>query len=193
MIVTWATVLVSFMDCEFRVMTTEPVMKSVKNNIDVTRSKLAYAKGNRYIEIVLKVNWKKFQPKDLNLIIPLLLLLTSTFYLIWQDGLSKGAISFIDAVQQADATQAMLIAFFATVIFALILYLFHKEKISELMFHGGNQLMMAIILLVLVWALADLADDLGFSKFITGTAGKFIPKTLVPVTIFLLGSLLVIL
>jgi len=90
----------------------------------------------------------------MNFVLPLLLLLISTFYLIWEDGRNKGAKSVIDAVQQADATQAMLIALLLTVIFALILFLFRKENLSELMFHfvdGGNQLVMAIILLVLVW------------------------------------------
>ncbi len=43
LLVTWATVLVTFMDCEFRIMTTGPIMKAVKNTINVTRSKLAYA------------------------------------------------------------------------------------------------------------------------------------------------------
>ena len=43
LLVTWGTVLITFMDCEFRIMTTGSVMKSVKNTINVMRSKLAYA------------------------------------------------------------------------------------------------------------------------------------------------------
>jgi len=136
---------------------------------------------------------EEVKPKAMNLVLPLLLLLIATFYLLWQNGRNKGVKSIIDAVQQADATQAMLIALFLTVIFALVLFLFRKEKLSELMFHfvdGGNQLAMAIILLVLVWALADMSEDLGFSKFITSTIGTILPKAIVPVVNFLFGSLI---
>ncbi|MGG5252058.1 Na+/H+ antiporter NhaC family protein [Neobacillus sp. SM06] len=277
LIVTWATILVTFMDCEFRIMTTGPVMKAVKSSVNVVRSKLAYTIDVSTVPIIvlipvattyagymvsvvggalnqaniqrspyqlflasipfnfwaisivaiglfsvitgryigkgmelsnghaelndeedvhresIEAELENVNPKALNLILPLLLLLISTFYLIWKDGLDKGAKSFIDAFQQADATQAMLIALFLTIIFALVLFLLRKEKLSELMFHfvdGGNQLIMAIILLVLVWALANMAEDLGFSKFITGTAGTFLPKSFVPVSIFLFGSLI---
>lgn len=279
LLVTWATVLITFMDCEFRIMTTGPVMKAVKNTINVMRSKLAYAIDVSTVPVIVlipvattyvgymvsvvagalnqvNINRSAYQvfvasipfnfwaiavvaiglfaiitgryigkgitagsdgvtseeekeeevhgesieqeleqvkPKAANLVLPLLLLLTATFYLIWQDGRSKGAKSVIDAMQQADATQAMLIALFLTVILSLILFLFGKEKLSELMFHfvdGGNQLLMAIILLVLVWGLADMSEDLGFSTFITGTIGAFLPRAIVPVTIFLFGSLI---
>jgi len=43
LLVIWLTILVTFMDCEFRIMTTGPVMKAVKNTINVMKSKLAYA------------------------------------------------------------------------------------------------------------------------------------------------------
>lgn len=281
LIVTWATILVTFMDCEFRIMTTGPVMKAIKTNVDIVRSKLAYTIDvstvpiivlmpvattyagymvsvvggavnqadinrtpyqlfltsipfnfwaiiiviiglfpvltGRYIGKGIKTNnnqenpkmnnedeeevhresieaeLENVQPKALNLVLPLLLLLITTFYLIGKDGFRKGANTVLKAFQQADATQAMLIALFLTVIFSFILFLLRKGKLSELMFHfvdGGNQLMMAIILLVLVWALADMADDLGFSQFITGTAGTVIPKTFVPVSVFLFGSVI---
>lgn len=174
----------------FSVFTGRYIGKRIKENNGLETSE---KEGEEVHRESVESELEKVQPKALNLIIPLLLHLTSTFYLIWQDGHSKGATSVIDAVQQADATPAMLIALFVTLIFALILFLLRKEKISELMFHfvdGGNQLMMAIILLVLVWALADMANDLGFSKFITGTAGALIPTAFVPVTIFLFGSVI---
>lgn len=279
LLVTWLTIVITFMDCEFRIMTTGPVMKAVKNTINIMRSKLAYAIDVSTVPVIVLIPvattyvgymvsvvggalnqanvkipayrvfvasipfnfWaitivliglfaiisgryigkgisasndgaaseageeeglhresieqelEEVKPKAVNLVLPLLLLLTATFYLIWQDGRNKGAKSILNAVQQADATQAMLIALFLTVIFSLVLFLFRKEKLSELMFHfvdGGNQLVMAIILLVLVWALADMSEDLGFSKFITSTIGTILPKATVPVTIFLFGSLI---
>ena len=35
-----------------------------------------------------------------------------------------------------------------------------------------------------------MSEDLGFSTFITGTIGAFLPRAIVPVTIFLFGSLI---
>lgn len=277
LLVTWGTILITFMDCEFRILTTGPVMKAVKDKVDVTRSKLAYAIDTSTVPVIVLIPvattyagymvsvvggalnqanidqppyqlflasipfnfWaivivfigllavfsgryigkriesdagrtnddseeneahresieqelEEVQPKAINLALPLILLLLGTFYLIWLDGRKK-ARSLFEIVQQADATQAMLIALFITTAFALVMYLLRKEKLAELMFHfidGGNQLMMAILLLVLVWALAAMAEDLGFTEFITSTAGTLLPKAVVPVTIFLFGSLI---
>jgi Na+/H+ antiporter NhaC len=61
------------------------------------------------------------------------------------------------------------------------------------MFHfldGGNQLMMAILLLVLVWALSSLARDLGLAEFVAATIGFLIPRWLVPAAVFAAGAAL---
>lgn len=276
LLVAWSTVLVTFVDCEFRIMTIGPVMKAVKGKLNVDKSKVAYAIDVSTVPVIVlvpvattyvgymvsvvggalnqaQINRPPYQlflasipfnfyaivivliglltiltgryigrslgrdaagmavhpdenedhrksiaeelervdPRPLHLVLPLALLVFVTFYLIWQDGSSKGAGSFLQAVQKADATQAMLVALFITVIVTVAFFLLHRERLSELMFHfvdGGNQLLMAILLLVVVWAMAAMSKDLGFSQFMTDTVGTFLPREVVPAAIFLFGS-----
>lgn len=276
--VTWLTVLVTFVDCEFRIMTIGPVMRAVKNKLDIPRSRIAYAIDVSTVPVIVlvpvattyvgymvsvvggalnqaEINRTPYQlflasipfnfyamavvliglftiltgryigkgfddnpdgigrsgddngdhresieqeleqvdAKPMHLVLPLVFLLFSTFYFIWLDGLSKGARSLLPAMQKSDTTQAMLVALFITIMVALGFFVIRRERLSELMFHfvdGGNQLVMAILLLILVWAMAAMSKDLGFSGFITSTVGTFLPGTVVPATMFLFGSLI---
>ncbi|WP_371068497.1 Na+/H+ antiporter NhaC family protein [Sediminibacillus sp. JSM 1682029] len=127
-----------------------------------------------------------------NLIIPLFLLLGLSLFLLWQDGRTKGAKSVFDAFTQADATFVMLLAVFLTLTVTFLFYAIRKLPLHELLFHfidGGNQMMQAIILLILVWALSLNAEDLGFSQFVSSTLGGFLPAFTVPAILFVLGSL----
>ena len=126
-----------------------------------------------------------------NLIIPVFLLIGLTLYLLWQNGLSLGANTLFEAFSMADATFVMLLAVIITLVFTFIFYLIRRQVLSELLYHfydGGNQMMQAISLLILIWALTLSAEDLGFSGFISSTLGDFLPAFMTPATIFLLGS-----
>lgn len=126
-----------------------------------------------------------------NLIVPLFLLLGLTLFLLWQDGAAKGADSLFQAFSQADATFVMLLAIFITLVLTFVYYVIRKQPLGELIFHffdGGNQLMQAIVLLVLVWALSLVAEDLGFSQFISSTLGSFLPTFTIPAIIFIIGA-----
>lgn len=274
----WASIVVTFMDCEFRIMTVGPLMKAVRGKNGAMTAKIAYAMDVSTVPIIallpvattyagymvsvvggalaesgvrmsayglfvasLAFNFYSFailaiglsgaltgryigrgiasassaqaeagddegahrqsiedelasvKPRPLNFIAPLLLLLASTFYLIWRDGIGKGAATLGQAMQRADATQMMLLALLGTTFITAGYYLLHREPLSEIMFHfldGGNQLMMAILLLVLVWALSSLARDLGLAGFVAATIGFLIPRWLVPAAVFAVGSAL---
>lgn len=126
-----------------------------------------------------------------NLIVPLFLLLGLTLFLLWQDGMEKGASGVFDALAKADATFVILLAVFITLILTFTFYMLRKQKLGETMYHfydGGNQLMQPIILLVLVWSLSLVAEDLGFSQFIEATLGSFLPAFTIPAIVFLVGS-----
>jgi Na+/H+ antiporter NhaC len=141
------------------------------------------------IGIKKELSMVKAQPW--NLIVPVFLLLGLSLFLLWQDGKSKGANTVFDAFSIADATFVMLLAVFITLILSFIFYIIRRQHLSELLYHfydGGNQMMEAISLLVLIWSLTLSAEDLGFSNFISSTLGAFLPAWLTPATIFLLGS-----
>jgi Na+/H+ antiporter NhaC len=141
------------------------------------------------IGIKKELSMVKAQPW--NLIVPVFLLLGLSLYLLWQDGTNKGAKTVFDAFSIADATFVMLLAVFITLILSFTFYIIRRQHLSELLYHfydGGNQMMEAISLLVLIWSLTLSAEDLGFSNFISSTLGAFLPAWLTPATIFLLGS-----
>ena len=118
-----------------------------------------------------------------NLIFPVFLLLGLSLFLLWQDGIDKGAKSIFEAFRLADATFVMLLAVFITLILTFVFYIIKTTKIDELLYHfydGGNQMMEAISLLVLIWSLTLSAEDLGFSNFISSTLGSFLPAFLTP-------------
>ncbi|SFA96103.1 Na+/H+ antiporter NhaC [Lentibacillus halodurans] len=126
-----------------------------------------------------------------NLIIPLFLLLGLSLFLLWQDGVAKGANTIFQAFSEADATFVMLLAVFITLILTFVFYMIRRQSMEETIFHfydGGNQLMQAIILLILVWALSLVTEDLGFSNFINATLGSFLPGFTIPAIVFVLGS-----
>ncbi len=128
-----------------------------------------------------------------NLIFPVFLLLGLSLFLLWQNGTTKGAQTIFEAFTLADATFVMLLAVFITLVLTFVFYIIRKQKLDEILYHfydGGNQMMEAISLLVLIWSLTLSAEDLGFSKFISSTLGAFLPAFLTPVTIFVLGSVI---
>ncbi|WP_436371924.1 Na+/H+ antiporter NhaC family protein [Cytobacillus sp. BC1816] len=126
-----------------------------------------------------------------HLIFPVVLLLAFSLFLLWQDGLAQGANTIFEAFSMADATFVMLLAVFITLVLTFIFYIIRREKMNEILYHfydGGNQMMEAISLLILIWALTLAAEDLGFSDFIGSSLGSFLPAFLTPAAIFVLGS-----
>lgn len=128
-----------------------------------------------------------------HLIIPVFLLLTLSLFLLWKNGTDQGAQTVFEAFSMADATFVMLLAVFITLIFTFVFYIVRKQKLNEILYHfydGGNQMMQAISMLILIWALTMAAEDLGFSSFVSSTLGAFLPAYMVPATIFLIGSII---
>ncbi len=127
-----------------------------------------------------------------HLIFPVFILLALSLFLLWQNGTSLGAKTIFEAFSMADATFVMLLAVFITLILTFTFYMIRRQKLSEVLYHfydGGNQMMQAISLLILIWALTLSAEDLGFSEFIGSTLGTILPAFMTPATIFLIGSI----
>lgn len=162
----------------------KPKSKSDKNHDDEEHEHEFHRMG-----IKKELSLVKAQPW--NLIVPVILLLGLSLYLLWEDGRSLGAKTVFEAFSMADATFVMLLAVFVTLIITFVFYVIRKQKLHEIMYHfydGGNQMMQAISLLILIWALTLSAEELGFSAFISSSLGSFLPGFLTPATIFLIGS-----
>ncbi|KYD30075.1 Na+/H+ antiporter NhaC family protein, partial [Geobacillus stearothermophilus] len=131
--------------------------------------------------------------EPLHLFVPLALLLGLTFAFFAYDGRRRGAHGWLEAFSQADATWAMLLALFVTLLLSMGFYVWRRQSLSELIYHffaGGNELMAPIGMLVLVWAVSAVAGELGFTAYVTSTFGTWLPGTFVPAAVFLAGSFL---
>lgn len=150
-------------------------------------------KEKEYHRVGIKKELSMVKAQPWNLIVPLFLLLGLTLFLLWKDGVDKGATGIFNAFAEADATFVMLLSIFITLIITFVFYMLRNQKLGEIIYHfydGGNQLMQPIILLILVWALSLVAEDLGFSQFIGTTLGSFLPGFTIPAVVFLIGSVI---
>ncbi len=162
-------------------------------NIRIGKEGRERAEGetNQFHRLGLKKELALVVGEPLHLFFPLFLVLVLTIFFFWYDGSKKGANTILAAFSTADATLAMLLALFVTIIITTLFYLFRRQPLHELIYHffdGGNQLMAPIGMLLLVWALSLTAEDLGFSRYISSTFGTLLPKEIVPATMFALGS-----
>ncbi|WP_239587292.1 Na+/H+ antiporter NhaC family protein [Bacillus velezensis] len=87
----------------------------------------------------------------------------------------------------------MLEALLAAVIAALALFMFQRFPAGELVTHfikGGNELVNVIIMLSLIWAVTAVAENLGFSKYVTSHLTSWIPHMFIAPSLFILGAVI---
>ncbi|MDR3542891.1 MAG: Na+/H+ antiporter NhaC family protein [Desulfosporosinus sp.] len=131
-------------------------------------------------------------PNSLNLIVPLVLLLSLTLFFTWWDGHLHSA-NFLGALIQANAAKAMLEALLSTLMISFVWYAFQKQPLQRTLFgflQGGNEMMAVNILLVLVWAVSAISTDLGFVSYTEQTVGRLVPAAFIAPAFFVFGCLL---
>ncbi|KOO50880.1 Na+/H+ antiporter NhaC family protein [Priestia koreensis] len=132
---------------------------------------------------------KDLPSKPWNLLIPLMLVIVLTLVLTWWSGHQK-ANSFLQSFIQADVLEAMVVSLMFTVLVTIILFIVQKFPLQDIMnsfVSGGNDLMSVIVLLSVVWGLSSVADDLGFSSFVTAHT-NWIPAMFVTPLMFVFGA-----
>ncbi len=157
------------------------------------RAKKGEEKTNELHGLGLRKELSLVTGEPLHLFVPLALLLGLTFAFFAYDGRRRGAHGWLEAFSQADATWAMLLALFVTLLLSMGFYVWRRQSLSELIYHffaGGNELMAPIGMLVLVWAVSAVAGELGFTAYVASTFGTWLPGTFVPAAVFLAGSFL---
>ncbi|OYD07291.1 Na+/H+ antiporter NhaC family protein [Paludifilum halophilum] len=135
---------------------------------------------------------KSAQPRMVNLLLPLALLLFFTFFLTWWDVHLK-ARTFFGAMAQANASRALLEALLITLIFTLLWYGWKKQPIQRILFgflQGGNEMMGVNVLLALVWALTEVSTDLGFITYTERVVGGVVPSLWIAPVLFVLGCII---
>ncbi|WP_048569946.1 Na+/H+ antiporter NhaC family protein [Clostridium cylindrosporum] len=132
---------------------------------------------------------EKVPPRPINLILPLGILISLTFFFLWYTGRS-GENGFITAIINANFEKSIFIAGTVTIIITSIIYVFQKIPMGVIesnFLAGGNEMMPPIVVLILSWGLASIVKDLGFISFVTNVLGPKVPVYLIPAAIFLIG------
>ncbi|MFT8316208.1 MAG: Na+/H+ antiporter NhaC family protein [Clostridium sp.] len=148
--------------------------------------------GEEGLEQCYRAYEKETPTKPWNFILPIFIVLSTTLFLSWWDGHSK-AKNFFDAFLKSDVLGVMLEGLFIGLIFSLIFFMFQRINISKLVTHfvkGGNELMSVVIMLSLIWAVSNVAEDLGFSKYVTSHVTGLIPHFFIAPSLFVLGGIL---
>lgn len=133
---------------------------------------------------------EKGPPRIINLVIPLLILISLIMFFFWWTGRGAGR-NFLSAIMHARFEEAIFIASFATLLITSVFYVMQRIPLGEIETHflkGGTELIPPIAVLLLSWSIAGVTDDLGFAQFITGTLGAAVPGYLVPVVIFAIAG-----
>lgn len=132
---------------------------------------------------------EKAPPRPFNLILPLSLLIASTFFFFWYTGKGKGS-GFFNAIMNAEFEKSILLSGILSIVLTSIFYVLQKIPMREIESHflsGGNEIVPPIIVLILSWGLSSIVEDLGFVDFVTNVVGNRIPAFLIPTVIFLIG------
>lgn len=137
-------------------------------------------------------NPEEYPRRVANLIIPVIILLTSTIFLFWWTGRSNST-TFFGALSHADFNTSIFSGAFMTVFFTCIIYLFQKISLAEIQAHfikGGEKIPLLVIVLTLSWALTKITQELGFNQLISENLIQSIPRFLLPAALFLLSGLI---
>jgi tetracycline resistance efflux pump len=132
------------------------------------------------------------RPKVINLIVPLLSVISLSIFFFWFFGKDKpGNNSFIEAMANTEPNRAMLVALFISIAISAVFYFFQKYNLKEMtsdVIDGGNKIMPTLIILALAWPLATVSQALGLNDFIHQNLGSSMPAWSVAVSLFIFSS-----
>ncbi|UOQ93986.1 Na+/H+ antiporter NhaC family protein [Halobacillus shinanisalinarum] len=131
-------------------------------------------------------------PRLFNLLLPIVVLIPLSFYLIWWSGQKETeSQSIIEIFTAANPSRSMFLALFITVMFTAALYLIQGIKLKEMtdkFIKGGNKLMTTIVILAVAWPISDVSQDLGLTDLIQTTLGGTLTPVWVPVIVFIVSG-----
>jgi tetracycline resistance efflux pump len=132
------------------------------------------------------------QPRLMNLIVPMLTVITLSIFFFWLFGSERSNdSSFIGAITNTEPNRAMLVALVISVFLTAIFYAFQnygvKDMVSD-MISGGNELMPTLMILAIAWSLATVSQALHLNVFIEQLVGSSLPAWSIAAAIFILSA-----
>ncbi len=134
--------------------------------------------------------------KVIDLVIPIIILITSCVIgMIYSGGFFDGE-SFINAFSNSDASVGLMLGSSVTLVICVFYYLVRRvlsfREITDCIPEGFKAMVPAILILTFAWSLKATTDSLGAKEYVEalvqGSAGGF--KTLLPGIIFLIACFL---
>ncbi len=131
-----------------------------------------------------------------NAVLPILLLLATVVAGLWYSGsaaLDGREASWRNIIGAADAYQALLWSSLAGVVGAVTLSFANRllalSQIVDAWFAGVRTMLMAMIILVLAWALSDTTQELGTADYLVGILPAALGPQWMPAIVFVLAAL----
>jgi Na+/H+ antiporter NhaC len=133
--------------------------------------------------------------RAINAVLPLLVLVVATFagiYLTGRAAAEPGA-SLRDVIGNGDSYQAMMWASLLSVLAAVVLSLGQRiltlGETVDAWFAGVRSMLLAVIILVLAWSLANVNEVLHAGDYLVSILGERLPPPLIPALVFVLSAL----
>lgn len=132
------------------------------------------------------------QPTIWNMVIPLILLIVVIFSMfLWTGGFPEK--SFVKAIGSGSSIISLSMAFFIASIVAGYLAVkskvFDFKGVMDAWIGGIRQMLEAILILILAWAIGSVASAVGTSAYIVSVTENFLTPTMMYVAIFVAASL----
>lgn len=133
------------------------------------------------------------QSRKRNMLVPIAVLVGLIPVLfLWSGDFPENDL--ITAVGEAKGGQSILIATFLAVIVGLAMgmqqKLFDFREAMEIVVTGFKSMTLVYIILTLAWSIGSVTDQLGTADYIVNVAEQGITPTLVPVLLFIIGSVI---
>ena len=134
--------------------------------------------------------------KPMNLWVPIVILVVLSFYFMWASGGGSEAESFSQAISDADAMFAILLATFIAFIVAIIMYITQKiATVAEIMdsfMNGARMMVYATLILITAWSIGSICSELGTAPYIVSVLGGIMSPVILPILTFLVSALIAI-
>ncbi len=143
-------------------------------------------------EMKMEETEPSIKPRVINLIIPLVSVISLSIFFFWFFGKDKpGNNTFISSMANTDPNRAMLVALFITIVISAVCYFLQKYNLKEMtsdIISGGNEIMTTLVILTIAWPLASVSQALGLNDFIHQNLGSSMPAWSVSVSLFILSA-----
>lgn len=133
--------------------------------------------------------------RAINAILPVVVLIGSVLvglYVTGTQALEKESADMRDIIGASDSYRALLWASFLSVLCASILSMGQRildlEAVVDAWYRGMRSMIMALIILILAWALGETTDILRTADFLVSKLGETLPAFTLPVIVFLLAA-----